>query len=193
MSNLAVQIRITSVRSRGKFGGVIFSGRTEDTTQYVVVCDHTLVPDSSLVDKGQIWKISGIPTQRATVVKGYQFKETQIEATDAELERPAGRNIIAWIVESPDCVGIGRVKATRLYEHFGTELIEHIENKNVMALAMLIDPMKRKFCVTHSQNTALPTRCYGSTVSIFRGELAQVSLPFTKIRQKKKYWQTPMF
>ena len=50
MNDLSVQIRVTSVRSRGRFGGVIFSGKTEDGDHYVAVCDHKLVPDSSLVD-----------------------------------------------------------------------------------------------------------------------------------------------
>jgi len=191
MTNLAVQIRITSVRSRGVFGGVIFSGRTEDATQYVVVCNHTLMPDSSMVDKGQIWKICGIPTQRTTVVKGYQLKETQIEATDAELERPAGRNIIAWIAESPDCVGIGRVKAARLYEHFGTELIEHIENKNVMALATLIDPDDAQIlCHAFSKHRAANTLLWLDRVNIPRRIGAGV-VAFYKDQAEEKILANP--
>lgn len=68
MSDLSVQLRITSVRSRGKFGGAIFAGRTEQGDQYVAVCHHKLIPDSSLVDKGQHWTIRGTPTLRESVM-----------------------------------------------------------------------------------------------------------------------------
>ncbi|MCM2309716.1 MAG: hypothetical protein NDI91_19860 [Sulfuritalea sp.] len=139
MSALSVQLRITSVRSRGRFGGVIFSGRTEDGDQYVAVCDHKLLPDSSFVDKGQHWMISGTPTLRESLgTNGFKIKETQIAAEEAELVRPSGRNIIAWIAESPDCPGIGQVKASRLYDHFGPALIDHIEQRNITALAAIV-------------------------------------------------------
>lgn len=139
MSDPSVQLRITSVRSRGRFGGVIFSGRTEDGDQYVAVCDHKLVPDSSLVDKGQHWTIRGTPTLRESLgTNGFKIKETQIAAEEAELVRPSGRNIIAWIAECQDCPGIGQVKASRLYDRFGPALVDFIEQKNLSALAEVI-------------------------------------------------------
>lgn len=139
MSDLSVQLRITSVRSRGRFGGVIFSGKTDDGDQYVAVCDYKLVPDSSLVDKGQHWTVRGIPTLRESVgSNGFKFKETHIEAAEAELIRPSGRNIIAWIAESPYIQGIGQVKASKLYDRFGPALLDHIEQKNIAALTEVI-------------------------------------------------------
>ena len=139
MNDLSVQLRITSVRSRGRFGGVIFSGKTEDGDQYVAVCDHKLVPDSSLVDKGQHWSVRGIPSLRESVgSNGFKFKETQIEAAEAEMVHPSGRNIIAWIAECPDIQGIGQVKASKLYDRFGPALVDHIEQKNIAALAEVI-------------------------------------------------------
>lgn len=139
MSDLSVQLRITSVRSRGRFGGVIFSGKTEDGDQYVAVCDHKLVPDSSLVDKGQHWTVRGIPTVRESVgSNGFKFNETQIEAAAVELIRPSGRNIIAWIADSADIQGIGQVKASKLYDRFGPALLDLIEQKNIAALSTVI-------------------------------------------------------
>lgn len=139
MSDLSVQLRITSIRSRGRFGGVIFSGRTEGGDQYVAVCDHNLVPDSSLVDKGQHWMVRGTPALRESVgSNGFKFKETQINAAEADLVRPSGRNIIAWIAECPDIQGIGKVKASKLYNHFGPALIDHIEQKNITALVEIV-------------------------------------------------------
>lgn len=139
MSDLSVQLRITSVRSRGRFGGAIFAGRTDAGDQYVVVCDHTLIPDASVVDKGQHWIIAGASSLRESLgTNGFKIKETQIAAAQAELVRPSGRNIIAWIAECPDCAGVGQVKAARLYERFGPTLIDHIEQKNITALAEII-------------------------------------------------------
>ena len=107
MNDLLVQLRITTIRSRGKFGGAIFSGQTDAGDHYVAVCHHKLIPDSSLVDKGQHWTIRGTPTLRESFgTNGFKIKETQIAAEEAELLRPSGRNIIGWIAECPDCPGI---------------------------------------------------------------------------------------
>ncbi|MDD2741611.1 MAG: AAA family ATPase [Rhodocyclaceae bacterium] len=139
MSDLSVQLRITSIRSRGKFGGVIFAGRTDAGENYVAVCHHKLIPDSSLVDKGQQWRIRGTPSLRETFgSNGFKIKEMQITAVEVELVRPSGRNLIDWIAECPDCQGIGQVRASRLYDHFGPSLVDHIEQKNLGALAEVI-------------------------------------------------------
>jgi len=139
MSDLSVQLCITSVRSRGRFGGVIFSGKTDDGDRYIAVCNHKLVPDSTLVDKGQRWIVRGKSSLRESIgSNGFRLKETQIEAAEAELIRPSGGNIIAWIVECPDIRGIGQVKASKLYDRFGPALIDYIEQKNITALAGVI-------------------------------------------------------
>jgi exodeoxyribonuclease V alpha subunit len=138
MNALSVQLRVTSVRSRGKFGGAIFAGKTNAGEQYVAICNHKLLPDASLVGKGQLWTIQGSQSTRATLVDGYRQNETQIEATLAELIRPSGRNIIAWIAECPDCSGIGQVKATKLYDRFGPGLVPLIENRKIAALAEIV-------------------------------------------------------
>ena len=139
MSDLSVQLRITTVRSRGKGGGAIFAGVTDDGNQYVAVCDYRLIPDASLVDKGQCWKVSGIPMMREYVGKnGYRIKEIQITAIQAELLRPAGKNIIGWIAASPECQGIGQVKASKLYNRFGPALIELIEQRDLCALSEIL-------------------------------------------------------
>ncbi len=170
MSDLSVQIRITSVRSRGKFGGVIFAGRTDDGEQYVAVCDHTLIPDSSLVDKGQQWTVRGEPTLRELVASnGFKIKETQIAAAEAELLRPSGRNIIAWIAECPDCTGIGQVKATKLYDRFGPALIDYIESKNFTALAEIIsEDAAKPLCSAFAKHQVANTLLWLDRVGIHR-------------------------
>ena len=49
MSDLTVQLHITSIRSRGRTGGAIFSGITESRQSYVAKCDYRLLPDGSVL------------------------------------------------------------------------------------------------------------------------------------------------
>lgn len=139
MSDLSVQLRITAVRSRGSFGGVIFSGICDEGQSYVAVCPFTLLPDASLVQKGQIWGVTGALSIRTSqAANGFNLQEKQIAAISAQLVRPAGRNIITWIAESLDCAGIGYVKARRLHDRFGPRLGELIEQRDFGALTEVI-------------------------------------------------------
>ena len=139
MSDLTVELRVTSIRSRGKNGGAIFAGITENGDRFVAVCDYRLIPDPSLLDQGQIWSVAGSSSIRESIAEnGFKIRETQITATTAQLLRPAGRNIIAWIADCSDAAGVGQVKARKLYERFGPSLIELIEQKNITALAEVI-------------------------------------------------------
>lgn len=140
MNDLTVQLHITSIRSRGRTGGAIFSGITESRQSYVAKCDYRLLPDASVISKGQIWTITGPVTLRSASVRSSDFlrHEQVIEATHAELLRPAGRNIVAWIASSPDCAGIGQVKALKLYDRFGLELMDRIEAFDIAALSQVI-------------------------------------------------------
>lgn len=131
-------LRVTSVRSRGSSGGAIFAGKTDDGQAFVVVVNHKLLPNSSAVSKGQLWLVEGDLRQRASVVDGYRLVEQQIEASDARLERPSGRNVVQWIAECKDCIGIGEVKAKRLYDRFGPELFVHIDSQNTTVLAEVV-------------------------------------------------------
>lgn len=139
MSEVTIQIRITGIRSRGSFGGVIFSGIADDEKSYVALCDFKLLPDPSLVQKGQVWGVTGaLSTREFKMANGFKVIEQQIAAVSAQLIRPSGRNIISWIAESPDCAGIGQVKAAKLYERFGTQLGELIERRDFCALTEVI-------------------------------------------------------
>lgn len=139
MSDVSVQLRITAIRSRGSFGGVIFSGVTDDGQSYVAVCPFTLLPEASLGQKGQIWGVTGtLSNQSFQTANGFNLQEKQIAAVSAQLVRPVGRNIITWIAESPDCAGIGQVKAGKLYDRFGPKLGELIEQSDFGALTEVV-------------------------------------------------------
>jgi signal transduction histidine kinase/CheY-like chemotaxis protein len=139
MSDLSVELRISSVRSRGKSGGAIFSGVCEAGQGYVAICDYHLIPNSSVPEKGQIWRVSGSVRQQSVNGKnGFVIVENRIDARYAELLSPSGRNIIGWIAVSPDCAGIGRVKAQKLFDSFGQELAGFIERRNIDTLTQVI-------------------------------------------------------
>lgn len=137
--NLSVQIRVTSVRSVGKCGGAIFSGATAEGERYVAACDYRILPDATIVSKGQLWRIDGICSERKTVTQIGVIREKQIDAISAELLRPSGQNIITWIADSPECAGIGRVKAQKLYDRFGNDLVDYIENRKIAELATVVN------------------------------------------------------
>ena len=139
MTNPTVQLRVTSIRSRGKFGGAIFAGRTDSGESYVAVCDHKLIQDPSIIDKGQQWLVRGVHTLRESVTNGFRQIETQIDADHAEMLRPTGRNIIAWIAACEDCPGVGQVKAAKLWNRFDASLVTLIENSDVAALGEIIN------------------------------------------------------
>jgi len=138
VSDLAVELTITSILSRGKRGGVIMAGTTAEGERYVACCSWKLVPDATFPDKGQRWAVRGPVSTRSVVVNGQRKEEQQIKASHADLVRPAGKNIIAWIAGCKDAPGIGTVKATKLFERFGADLVKQIEMKNVEALSAVI-------------------------------------------------------
>ncbi|TXH34857.1 MAG: hypothetical protein E6Q92_12625 [Burkholderiaceae bacterium] len=140
MIAISVLLRVTSVRSRGKAGGAIFSGTTDEGESYVAVCNYQLIPDAEIVEKGQMWRIKGSVRQRTSSTRdGYIIKENQIDASEAELARPSGQNIVTWISKNPSCTGFGQVKAQKLYDRFGPDLIKHIENKNLAELTQIVN------------------------------------------------------
>ncbi|MWJ28578.1 AAA family ATPase [Halomonas sp. ZH2S] len=132
MTDLFVELTITSVLSRGARGGVIMAGVDTKGRRYVARCSWTLIPDASFPGKGQRWALRG-------ALSTYQ-QEQQIDATHAELLRPSGKNIIAWIAGCPDIPGVGQVKAQKLYGCFGPDLVSLIEQKDVDALSAVVSP-----------------------------------------------------
>ena len=138
MSLLSAVLRVTSVRSRGTSGGAIFAGKTEAGASYVVVAGHEQLRDSGLVERAQVWNVSGEAHTVSYSVDGVTRSEEQIRATSLELQRPSGNNLVAWIAQSPDCRGVGEVRARRLWERFGTELADILEAGDVGQLAVIV-------------------------------------------------------
>lgn len=142
-------LRVTSIRSQNPrgFGGCIFSakpiddqGRVQDATAYFVVKASSSALGGSRVEPGQWWKVAGEPSKRFLDVNGYRVAETQIDASSAVLLRPSGEHIVAFMADSPDFEGIGRVKARKLWEAFGDLLYEHLDAGNIAELERVLTP-----------------------------------------------------
>jgi exodeoxyribonuclease V alpha subunit len=138
-SEITTQLRVTSVRSRGACGGAIFAGKDEAGKSYVVKARYDVMPDPSMVDVAQVWRVAGAVEVVSYLVDGLEKSEVQILPTTLELQRPSGSNLVAWIAHSRDCKGIGAVRARRLYERFGLELVSLIESGDVTQLSEIID------------------------------------------------------
>lgn len=192
MNDRTVEIRITSIRSRGKSGGAIFVGVTVDGDRFVAVCDYRVIPDPSLLDPGQIWVVVGSPSVRESIAEnGFKIRETQINATSAQLMRPAGRNIIAWIAGCPDAAGVGQVKARKLYERFGPSLVELIEQKDIPALAEVIKQESAELlCQAFEKHEVAGTLLWLDQIGMPRRIGASV-LAFYKTEAQEKISENP--
>lgn len=135
-----VAIKITSVRHRGPRGGAIVAGQILGRKdRRVVVIRNSLLPDSGIIHKGQVWLFEGTEHRNAIrPTPGVELVEQTINARTAVMERPSGDNLIDFIAANEDIRGIGTVKATRLYEHFGQQLAKHIENRRIDLLAKIV-------------------------------------------------------
>lgn len=138
MTELSVELTVTSIISRGSIGGVIMAGTSPEGVRYVVKCNWQLIPDSSFPSKGQRWQIKGAVELKKRVINGHTKHEHQINALAAEILRPSGQNIIAWIAENPNITGVGHVKARKLYDRFGPDLIKLIEQREIPALTTVV-------------------------------------------------------
>ena len=142
-------LRVTSIRSQNPrgFGGCIFSGkpiddqgRVQDATGYFVVSASGPSLGGSRVELGQWWKVVGEPSRRILEVNGYQVAETQIEASSAVLLRPSGEHIVTFMADNPAFVGIGQVKARKLWDAFGERLCAHLDGGDVAELSTVLTP-----------------------------------------------------
>lgn len=135
-------LRVSAVRSQNPngFGGAIFTGikvddkgfRMDATTHYVVSADWRVLP--VIVERGQLWRVTGTPKPNTIVVNGYRLTEATIKAEVMELVRPSGDHIVTLLAEGESFVGIGQVKAQRMWDHFGEALYGVLDNGDVARL-----------------------------------------------------------
>ena len=142
-------LRVTSIRSQSPrgFGGCIFTGKpidsqgnVQDATAYYVVKATGPTLGKTLVQTGQWWKVAGKASERLLEVNGFQVSETQIEASKAVLMRPSGEHIVSFIADNPAFVGIGQVKARKLWDALGDKLYAALDAADLDALATVLTP-----------------------------------------------------
>lgn len=142
-------LRVTSIRSQSPkgFGGCIFTGKpiddqgnVQDAAAYFVVKATGPTLGKALVQPGQWWKVAGEAVERVLDVNGYRVAEWQIDASKAALMRPSGEHIVSFIADNPSFVGIGQVKARKLWDTLGAKLYDALDTADVDALATVLTP-----------------------------------------------------
>lgn len=139
MNGANFNMRVVSIRSRGGKGGAIFYAAHVDNGRpgITVVCDFKVLPNPGLLDKGQLWEISGEIEERPINKGRLIVWEPHLIARSANLCRPSGENIVSWIADSNECSGVGYVKAQKIWDAYGVDLIRHIENSDIDKLMWL--------------------------------------------------------
>jgi exodeoxyribonuclease V alpha subunit len=147
--NTQLTLRVTRLRSqnpRGQ-GGAIFTGlqidctgNVQDAAGYLVVRASNRVLAGVSVEQGQWWDVAGNLRSHAVEVNGYRMIERQVEATSATLVRPSGEHIVTLLAENPTFEGIGQVKARKLWEAFGEQLYEILDEADVETLSTQLTP-----------------------------------------------------
>lgn len=139
-------VRVSTVRRQNPYGrgGAIFTGigvddkgwRTDAKTHYVIKASGQML--QAPVERGQVWRVVGTPELHTIVVNGYRLTEATVTPEAMELVRPSGEHIITLLGEGEAFVGIGEVKARRLWEHFGEALYEVLDRGDVRRLAQVL-------------------------------------------------------
>lgn len=137
-------LRVSTIRSQSPAKGAIFTGlpidaqgNVIDAGSYYVVRARSAVL-ATPVQIGQWWRVVGAARQNSVEVNGYRVQEWQIEVTDLELVLPSGEHIVTLLAESDEFVGIGIVKARRLWERFRDRLYEILDQGDTQALTEVL-------------------------------------------------------
>lgn len=141
---LCVLVRVQSVRSQNPYGrgGCIFvateideTGDVVDAKTYYVIKATGSQFGDARVQPGQWWRVSGEMETYERTMNGYLVRERQIKANDVSLMKMSGEHIVTFMAECDDFQGIGMVKARKLWDVFGDDLYQFLDNGDVEALA----------------------------------------------------------
>lgn len=115
-------------------------GQVQDASAHYVVKASSGAIGGIQVQPGQWWKVCGTAYERISEVNGYRIAEWQLEALSGLLLRPSGEHIVAFIANNPAFVGIGHVKARKLWETFGDSLFELFDSGDAASLTAILSP-----------------------------------------------------
>ena len=136
----SLDMRITSIRSRGARGGAIASAEeSKDGGRFVLKFDYKFLADSNDLQKGQVWNISGpVSLKHLVLPHGRIDLEKTVDIESATLLMLSGENIVRFLVDNPSVKGVGEVKARKLYHRFGTSLFNIINDQDVEKLNQIV-------------------------------------------------------
>jgi exodeoxyribonuclease V alpha subunit len=120
---------VEHILSAGRFGGAIFSASRPDGSRIRIVANKLVMPQPPV--PGEIWSITGR-------LRKHPRYGSQVVADAVERERPSGRLIIQHLEKCPAFPGIGRARATALWNEFGGDLYELLDAGAVGELARII-------------------------------------------------------
>ena len=129
MQSLLLSVR--SLVSVGPFphGGVIFSGVSSDGTHIRVVASGKAIHRTPV--PGEAWEVLG-------VIRQDERFGVQLQAERCVYTPPRGRLLVPYLSSNPAFVGIGAVKAKRLYDTFGDDLTTLLSTRAISLLTSVL-------------------------------------------------------
>lgn len=125
--NVVTTITVCAVYP-GPLGGGIFSGIAANGIAYRCVLEAHVSTRAPLT--GEVWYIEG-------ELAAHPQYGRQVQVSRATLERPSGQLVVDFLTTHPAFrgIGIGRRKAERLWEAFGSNLLTRLSNHEIDPLA----------------------------------------------------------
>lgn len=143
-------VRVVTVRVQNKFGAIFFGHRVNPDGEICDVDeDVTVNLQQNAVGvklyEGQRWRVTGrIALRNVLTATGFKRVERTVFVSvgGASLVRSSGSQIRDYLRRHPDLIGVGLVTANRLWDRFGEDLYEVLDNGNIEALRSVVSPEK---------------------------------------------------
>lgn len=142
---------VENVLWSSNYGGSIFSGTIQDGSRHRFVSSNTAMPRTPI--PGEIWEITG-------TIKNHPKHGEQVTTQKALLMRPSGRLITNLLIKSTFFPGIGKAKAEKLWDRFGEELYNLLDNQISSTLETELDKDLTKSLLDGWQKTKLESEIY---------------------------------
>lgn len=141
MSVFEGEVQIIKIRKRGSFGGIIFSAQTvtKPAVRYVIKADYKVARSSSIFRESHTWYVKGeISNQIVTWNDGTKVKEKTIAPEVIRFVKASNENLKHLLANAPEFKGISEVKAEKLVNFFGDELVEIALNNDIKRLTKIM-------------------------------------------------------
>lgn len=172
---VTVEVEVKSIRSLGKIGGAIFYGLTDTAKAFAIHLEYKYLRDTSILHPGQVWRVSGEVERKSVPRGGYEWMEDQLYAAEAYMLKPSQRNLVNWMINSPEVKGVGRVKALKLDRTFGKELTGLLQCSDLEALSkVLTKDSARSLCDAFSKDGLAGTITWLDSVCLNLGVARKV-------------------